>query len=136
MGYLSDVQIVLLKSDYTELINKLESKADYSYLYLAEIFKDSAKEMTTPDETYVMFGTNLIGGIKWYISYPEIALVEDYLSKHRHSFIRIGEAMDDIEIDNKSEDEWGCDEEFEWFLEVQSIINTDNFIPDEEKKGA
>lgn len=125
MGYRSDVTMVLWKPHFDELIKGLSAKEEWKYL--ADIFKRNAKEGTTPDETYVMTSVDCF---KWYSEYDEIDFVERFLNKHRHSFIRIGETVEDIEIDNKSWDEWGSDEEFEWMLDVKVVADCDWFDDD------
>ena len=124
MGYRSDITFVLLKSDYEELVNLMEPVSAFGHKELT----NNVKYMTTPDETYARVD---LEQWKWYSSYPEVALINKFLARHRHSLVIIGEEVDDIVVDNVPNDEWGCDEEFEYMLWVDRVVTSD-FVEDEE----
>lgn len=125
MAYLSKVAFVLWKPDYDELCAELNNVSGGSefFRYIKE-----PQYMTTPDETYVKAEFN--GWVKWYDGEPLINCISNFLSRVRHSFIRIGEENGDIEIDNEVSDDRGIDEEFDYFLTVSVDIDDDGFVAD------
>ena len=118
MGYRSTVALVLTKSDYEELEKKYTSGSIPEASSLMDVF-DYKGEFSTPDETYVGLYADWI---KWYTDYGEIAAVEDFIRDVRHSFVRVGEDLEDIEKDVNVSDENGVDEEFYDFLSVETRI--------------
>ena len=122
MGYRSDVAFVLCKYDFDRLVDEMKV-VDSS---MAECLVDNAKYMTTPDEVYVK---STFEWYKWYDEYKEVDLINKFLSKTRHTFVRIGEDADDTVVDIVSEDERGVDEEFYYMLWVDRKIGGE-FVED------
>ncbi len=118
MGYYSKVAVILWKPDYNELEEKYKEKIKQP---LYNTF-DEIKEFSTPDETYVLLFTD---DIKWYENdenYKDIRLVMDFIKNIRHSYVRIGADKGDVVVDNKSWDNRGSDEEFEYFIDTDAHI--------------
>ena len=107
MGYYSKVAIALNEDHWKQLVERVK-KADLNNDWLKRFVNNPRGVMETPDEKYVLLTTEC----KWCTLFPEIHLIESFLRRHRHSFIRIGESTDDIETDFMVEDDEGVDEEF------------------------
>ncbi len=123
MGYRSDVAVVLWKPDFEELANEVRKRAGMSCVVN---MIDTAKTITTPDEQYVLMKADWV---KWdSCSDVGVQIAEDFMRDRRHSFARIGEDDSDVEIDIKTDDFRGCDEEFDYWLSVERKIVIDEGI--------
>ena len=127
MGYESKVAIVLQKEDYDELNEKFIKKfGERKCENDLPSFFDKIGEFTTPDNTYVCMFSYYT---KWYESYDDVALIMDYLGDHRHTYLRIGENIDDGDVvwEPIVDDDRGCDGEFEEFLRWTTEIDMEDF---------
>lgn len=92
MGYYSQAALCAKKKDFEELKKRLEK---YDYL-----FSTGYSEITEFDEGEVVVWN--IDGIKWYPSFKEIDIIEDFIIELQsedkdYSFVRVGEDYNDIE---------------------------------------
>ena len=93
MGYRSEVAVVLYESDYKKLLKlaaPLKGKGNLNFL------ENEPKSCTVDGKTYVLLHEN---GIKWNSMYAAVNLVEDFIVDKPHAFVRIGENVDDVEVD-------------------------------------
>lgn len=95
MGYYSQVALCAKKKDFEELKKRLEK---YDYL-----FSTGYSEITEFDDGEVIVWN--IDSIKWYDSYEEIQIIENFMNELRNndkefSFVRIGEEYDDVEYES------------------------------------
>ncbi len=125
MGYRNDVALVLWKPDFFELANEVRKYTEKGTSCVWDMV-DTAKTITTPDEQYVLMRADLV---KWD-SYSDVGVevTENFIRDKRHSFVRIGEDNCDVEIDIKTDDSRGCDEEFDYWLGVERKIVIDEGI--------
>ena len=104
MGYRSDVGLALSKAGKEKLDAAIKARtdADPDNAETKDIVSFIGGEPYRIDESgSVSF---LWVDIKWYSSYPEVAFVEDVISKldaEDYYFIRVGEADDDTEISGR-----------------------------------
>lgn len=95
MGYRSEVGLALLENDYNELIKLAKP--------LLEIYGDCAILSVEPKHYDRGYGNKYVylywSSIKWYQNFEEVDLVEDFIKTHPHSFLRIGEDIDDVVLD-------------------------------------
>ena len=111
MKYESEVAIILWDRDYKTLNEKLKERG----LKTCDNLFKQIGTVTTPDESYIcMYSPRIV----WESRIEEIGVIKCFLRKYRHSFIRIGEDIDDIEESTESQDWRGVDGEFEVFIDV------------------
>lgn len=115
MGYRSDVVIVMWKPDFEEFTKQAKELNDDWLMEMA----NNAKSIVTPDEEYKVIKQEWV---KWYDEYPAVRFMNKFLADKRHSFARIGEDNDDIEIETKSWDDRGGDEEFYYMVGIERKI--------------
>ena len=115
MGYRSDVVIVMWKPDFEEFTKQAKELNDAWLMEMA----NNAKSIVTPDEEYKVINEEWV---KWYDEYPAVRFMNKFLADKRHSFARIGEDNDDIEIETKSWDDRGTDEEFDYIVGIERKI--------------
>lgn len=105
MGYRSEVKICLKKDAYEELRARLFNKESFRYMLDERFF--SINEI---DEDIIVCGWE---DIKWYSTFEEIRIIEDYLAELEsqnieYRFIRVGEEYSDVEFKELYED-GSCD---------------------------
>ena len=96
----SMVALVLLKSHFKKLFKLFE---------VDDVF-ESIGTFKTPDETYkclYAYATD------WNDENKNIKIIKNFIKDIRHSLIVINSNNNDIIVDMKSEDQYGCDEEFD-----------------------
>ena len=96
MGYISEVKICLKKDNYEELRARLLKNETYEYM-----FNDGFFELTELDDGDVVVCS--WDSIKWYPTFEEIRIIEDYLAELEsqnieYRFIRVGEEYSDVEF--------------------------------------
>ena len=96
MGYYSQVKLCLKKDAYEDLRERLLKNEIYDYMFDEGFFYLTELE----DDNIVICTWN---EIKWYSTYKEIKIIEDYLTelddkKIEYRFIRVGEEYNDIEF--------------------------------------
>lgn len=109
MGYRSEVGLALLEEDYNKLLELakplIEQYGEYA------ILGDKPSYCERDGEKYVYFHWD---AIKWYPEFEEVQLITGFLKDHPHSFLRIGEYIEDIEYDvNDGNDAY----EFFWCIQ-------------------
>ena len=129
MLYTSMVALVLWEHDFNDLESLL---AEQKLKPAKEIFGKIGR-FKTPDETYVCMYSDWM---KWDPdNIPEIGVIKDMMRSLRHSFIRIGDEVGDVEVDCESEDYRGVDEEFDLgnLIDVNtSLVGLECFVGLEE----
>ncbi|MBQ6519124.1 MAG: hypothetical protein IJI14_10410 [Anaerolineaceae bacterium] len=93
MGYRSEVAVVLYESDYKKLLKLAEPLKGKAHL---DFLENEPKSCTVDGKTYVLLHED---GIKWNSMYAAVNLVEDFIVDKPHAFVRIGENVDDVEVD-------------------------------------
>ncbi len=111
--YESSVALVLWEPDYIELELRLKAACN---MQCTDIFTKIGR-LETPDEAYVCLYASQI---EWHSDKKEIGEIEMFIRLLRHSFIRIGEDFGDIEKIVRVEDARGCDEEFEYLVDIDT----------------
>ena len=114
---LSKVALVLWEPDYEELEARLRNNCDAQ---TCDVF-DEYGVFETPDEKYVCLYADYTKWNTWD-DYTAESFVMSFIKDIRHSYIRVGESVDDIDIDFKTWDDRGSDEEFENFLSTDRSI--------------
>ncbi len=105
--YYSTVALVLWQPDFDDLRSLLNEQE----LKQPEDIFTKIGYLTTPDETYVCLYSR---SIAWdTVNNKEINVISEMMRSLRHSFIRIGDEVGDVEESFESEDFRGVDEEFE-----------------------
>ena len=99
MGYCSDVGFALPLKKAFELSNKAEQEGYYN------LFKnpDETENIQFCDETWIVYRWNYI---KWYDSFPEVDLIESYMTdENPFCFIRLGEDYQDNELNHNNKED-------------------------------
>ena len=97
MGYRSEV-VLALKPKAAILLSTVRAGGGA----IASLLTEDASDVTREEDGSVIYRW---GGIKWYDSYPEIAAIENFMSRleeedmeEDYRFVRVGEDMDDNEV--------------------------------------
>jgi len=123
MGYRSEVALATRKQDFKILKNLAkENQIVLDFIDEADIKAD--------DDIVILHWD----WVKWYSDYPEIKAIDKFLDELRekdapYKFIRIGESVEDVEVDINygNEDEYGEDitERIDTVIEVNRSVNID-----------
>ena len=123
MGYRSEVALATRKQDFK--ISKNLAKETQIVLD----FIDEA-DIKADDDIVILHWDF----VKWYSDYPEIKTIDKFLDELRekdapYKFIRIGESVEDIQVDINygDEDKYGEDitERIDTVIEVNRSVNID-----------
>lgn len=113
MSYYSDVAFILYKEDHEEL-KKIGSDLKMDDRPFFMLYPDKLIDFIVEDKRYVFCEYDCI---KYYKEREDVKAFKDFLSKHSHSFVRLGETIDDTETDF----EYGSDYVFERLSVKQEI---------------
>lgn len=96
MGYISDVKICMKRKSYEELRKRVAEHEAFRYMFDKGFFE--LRELEDDKDVVVCSWDS----IKWYSSFEEIGIIEDYLDELQDReidfrFIRVGEEYNDIE---------------------------------------
>lgn len=94
MGYRSEVGLALLEEDYNKLLEL--AKPLIERFGENTILSDKPTRIEKYGEFYIYLHWDYL---KWYQSFDEVDLIENFIKDHPHSFLRIGEDYDDIQYD-------------------------------------
>lgn len=119
MGYRSDIAISMRKEDF-ELLKEFdkENRNLVELLGVAEVKESRGAVVIKWDS------------LKWYPDFPEVQAIEEFLGKlsdedKPYRFIRIGEAIDDTEVEYN----YGDEEKYEDIsYRVNDMIGVERYI--------
>ncbi len=124
MSYYSKIKIALTEYDYDKVQQGCHKALD------SDKYREQFKKLfqnrwefvkDNEDNVYIIIVND---SVQWDTSNPAVSYMADFLKKNRHSFIRVGEDVGDIEVDILNEDEDGVDVIFDEILSVNTEIIT------------